>query len=95
MGKMLERKCRYCGNVYKYEGAVNFIAFCPYCKRYDFSEPENGCGSNTPCRIYIGDKTMVDIHDRLEKIRDMIDKENYFVINRGRQYGKTTTPECT
>lgn len=34
---------------------------------------------------------MVDIHDRLEKIRDMIDKGNYFVINRGRQYGKTTT----
>ena len=34
---------------------------------------------------------MVDIHDRLEKIRDMIDKGDYFVINRGRQYGKTTT----
>lgn len=61
MGKMLERKCRYCGNVYKYEGAVNFIAFCPYCKRYDFSEPKNGCGSNTPCRIYIGDKTIGEV----------------------------------
>lgn len=34
---------------------------------------------------------MVDIHDRLEKIRDMIDRGDYFVINRGRQYGKTTT----
>lgn len=33
---------------------------------------------------------MGDIHDRLEKIRDMIDKGDYFVINRGRQYGKTT-----
>ena len=34
---------------------------------------------------------MVDITERLEKIRDMIDKGDYFVINRGRQYGKTTT----
>lgn len=34
---------------------------------------------------------MVDIHTRLEKIRDMIDRGDYFVINRGRQYGKTTT----
>lgn len=34
---------------------------------------------------------MVDIHERLEKIRDMIDRGDYFVINRGRQYGKTTT----
>ena len=34
---------------------------------------------------------MVNIHERLEKIRDMIDRGDYFVINRGRQYGKTTT----
>lgn len=34
---------------------------------------------------------MVDIRERLEKIRDMIDRGDYFVINRGRQYGKTTT----
>ena len=34
---------------------------------------------------------MVDITERLEKIRDMIDKGGYFVINRGHQYGKTTT----
>ena len=34
---------------------------------------------------------MVDITERLEKIRDMIDMGDYFVINRGRQYGKTTT----
>lgn len=34
---------------------------------------------------------MVNIRDRLEKIRDMIDRGDYFVINRGRQYGKTTT----
>ncbi len=34
---------------------------------------------------------MVDITDRLEKIKEMIDRGDYFVINRGRQYGKTTT----
>ena len=34
---------------------------------------------------------MVDITERLEKIRDMIDKGAYFVINGGHQYGKTTT----
>ena len=34
---------------------------------------------------------MVDITERFEKIRDMIDKGGYFVINRGHQYGKTTT----
>ncbi len=34
---------------------------------------------------------MVDITERLEIIRKMIAKGNYFCINRGRQYGKTTT----
>ena len=34
---------------------------------------------------------MVDITDRLEKMKALVDKEEYFVINRGRQYGKTTT----
>ena len=34
---------------------------------------------------------MVDITDRLKKMRRMIEREEYFVINRGRQYGKTTT----
>ncbi len=34
---------------------------------------------------------MVDITDRLEIIRKMVAKGNYFCINRGRQYGKTTT----
>ena len=34
---------------------------------------------------------MVDIKERLTKIREMIDRGEYFVINRGRQYGKTTT----
>ena len=34
---------------------------------------------------------MVDITDRLEKIKKMIDAGQYFTINRARQYGKTTT----
>lgn len=35
---------------------------------------------------------MVHLDDRLEKIKRLfVDKGKYFVINRGRQYGKTTT----
>lgn len=34
---------------------------------------------------------MVDISDRLRSIEEMIDQGKYFTINRGRQYGKTTT----
>lgn len=34
---------------------------------------------------------MVDISDRLEQIKKMIDDGKYFTINRARQYGKTTT----
>ena len=34
---------------------------------------------------------MVDITDRLSKIKKMIDAGQYFTINRARQYGKTTT----
>ena len=34
---------------------------------------------------------MVDLTDRLEKIREMTDAGQYFTINRARQYGKTTT----
>lgn len=35
---------------------------------------------------------MVDLADRLDKIKRLyIDREKYFIINRGRQYGKTTT----
>ncbi|MEY8413881.1 AAA-like domain-containing protein [Lachnospiraceae bacterium 62-26] len=41
-----------------------------------------------PCRP---DKHyMVDLESRLEEIRQMIDAGEYFVINRARQYGKTT-----
>ena len=34
---------------------------------------------------------MVDISDRIEIIRRMISRGDYFCINRGRQYGKSTT----
>jgi len=34
---------------------------------------------------------MVDIMDRLEKMKVLVAAGEYFVINRGRQYGKTTT----
>ncbi|MCD8019706.1 MAG: AAA-like domain-containing protein [Clostridiales bacterium] len=34
---------------------------------------------------------MVDITDRLTAIKKMIDRGDYFTINRARQYGKTTT----
>lgn len=34
---------------------------------------------------------MVDITERLIAIKKMIDRGDYFIINRGRQYGKTTT----
>lgn len=35
---------------------------------------------------------MVNLDDRLQKIRRMyVDRGKYFAVNRGRQYGKTTT----
>ncbi|MCD8134092.1 MAG: AAA-like domain-containing protein [Clostridiales bacterium] len=34
---------------------------------------------------------MVDITDRLRQIKVMVDRGDYFTINRARQYGKTTT----
>ncbi|MCL2321340.1 MAG: AAA-like domain-containing protein [Oscillospiraceae bacterium] len=37
---------------------------------------------------------MVDTSDNLKKITELITKGKYFVINRPRQYGKTTTLSC-
>ena len=34
---------------------------------------------------------MVDIQDRIDEIRKLVDNKKYFTINRARQYGKTTT----
>ncbi|MCD8023080.1 MAG: 9-O-acetyl-N-acetylneuraminate esterase, partial [Lachnospiraceae bacterium] len=46
----------------------------------------NVTGTCMPDRHY-----MVDLTSRLEAIRKMVDAGDYFMINRGRQYGKTTT----
>lgn len=34
---------------------------------------------------------MVDIQDKLDEIKTLIDSGAYFTMNRARQYGKTTT----
>lgn len=34
---------------------------------------------------------MVDLSERINRIRDMVDDGSYFMINCARQYGKTTT----
>lgn len=34
---------------------------------------------------------MVDLYDRLIKVREYVDAGKYFIINRARQFGKTTT----
>ena len=34
---------------------------------------------------------MVDISEKIEKIFKLVEGSKYFTINRGRQYGKTTT----
>lgn len=49
----------------------------------------NTAGTCFPDRHY-----MVDVTERLERIRELIGDGEYFCINRGRQYGKTTTLEA-
>ena len=34
---------------------------------------------------------MVDISEKIEQIFNLVEGKKYFTINRGRQYGKTTT----
>ena len=47
----------------------------------------NITGSCSPQKHY-----MVPLDDRLKKIKtDYVDEGSYFIINKGRQYGKTTT----
>jgi hypothetical protein len=46
----------------------------------------NVTGLCTPDEDY-----MVDISGKIDQIKRLVDKRNYFVINRARQYGKTTT----
>lgn len=49
---------------------------------------------NVEGACYPEEHYMVDITERLEKIKVLVDKKKYFIINRGRQYGKTTTLEA-
>lgn len=46
---------------------------------------------NTVGTCYPNKHYMVDITKRLETIHEMVANGDYFCINRGRQYGKTTT----
>ena len=46
----------------------------------------NVTGLCTPAKDY-----MVDISDKVKQIQAMVNAEEYFTINRARQYGKTTT----
>ena len=46
----------------------------------------NIVGSCNPDEHY-----MVNIQNRLAHIKKLVDDGQYFTINRGRQYGKTTT----
>jgi hypothetical protein len=46
---------------------------------------------NTEGTCYPEKHYMVDISNKLVKIEKMVEGGKYFVINRGRQYGKTTT----
>ena len=49
---------------------------------------------NTTGTCFPGKHYMVDLSDRIAAIRAMVDNGDYFCINRGRQYGKTTTLEA-
>ena len=46
---------------------------------------------NVTGTCYPEDHYMVDISEQLEIIAQMVERGDYFCINAGRQYGKTTT----
>ena len=46
---------------------------------------------NTTGTCYEYKHYMVNIDERVRQIKKMVDQGDYFCINRGRQYGKTTT----
>ncbi len=48
---------------------------------------------NTTGTCYPEDHYMVDLTERCQEIKAMVDRGDYFCINHGRQYGKTTTLE--
>jgi hypothetical protein len=51
MEKMIERTCRNCGN----KRSASFIAFCPHCSRFDYSECEY-VSPVTECTVFMGDE---------------------------------------
>ena len=62
MGGIIECKCGYCGEIYKFELTANYITFCPRCKKYDISECEYGYGAIVPCNINIGGDVVGEIN---------------------------------
>ena len=46
---------------------------------------------NTTANCVPEENYMVDIGERLSRIKKTVDEKQYFTINRPRQYGKTTT----
>lgn len=46
---------------------------------------------NTTGTCFADKHYMVNIDERVQQIKKMVDRGDYFCINRGRQYGKTTT----
>ena len=52
----------------------------------DFVKKFNVTGLCLPEEDY-----MVDISEKIKKIKELVDDRCYFTINRARQYGKTTT----
>ena len=46
---------------------------------------------NTSADCKPGLHYMVDIEDRLIEMKAMVDRGDYFTVNRARQFGKTTT----
>lgn len=56
MENNVERRCRNCGNKYKYENVQSYILFCSRCKKFDYYEPYYTDDGIRPCRIYLGDE---------------------------------------
>lgn len=46
---------------------------------------------NTMGQCIPGEHYMVNITEKISKIRELVDAGDYFIINKARQYGKTTT----
>lgn len=73
----------------------------PAAIEYNYNCPEQGCGGEEEAAMgkifnVSGDckpnlHYMVDISERLRKIKELVDRGEYFSIHRARQYGKTTT----